>query len=354
MSSLRMTGRLTALLLRYCHFAFCTSHFVFRILHFAFCIPMIYLFHGPDEYQRSQALARMRADFPPDLADLNVATLEGRKLKIDALAMACEAMPFLSDKRLVIVSDALKHTKAGKDREDLRAYLGQVPPACDLVFVESDEVDRRSILFTYLKKSATVEEFIPLQGSELTRWVAERAKALGVRLESAASQRLIEFVGGDSRALVNELAKLASYVGRGGRITPTEVDLLVQDGQEQNLFSFIDDLSTRRLGDALRGARRLLDDGQAPTYIMFMLARQVRVLLGVRELSAQRRRPDDIATELGQRPFVVRKALEQVRSFGTGDLERLHDRLLDLDLATKTGRIQPDVALELFVAEACR
>ena len=87
---------------------------------------------------------------------------------------------------------------------------------------------------------------------------------------------------------------------------------------------------------------------------MFMLARQVRVLLGVRELSAQRRRPDDIATELGQRPFVVRKALEQVRSFGAGDLERLHDRLLDLDLATKTGRIQPDVALELFVAEACR
>jgi len=315
---------------------------------------MIYLFHGADEYQRSQALARMRADFPPDLADLNVSTLEGRKLKIDALAMACEAMPFLSDKRLVIVSDALKHTKAGKDRENLRDYLSQVPPACDVVFVESDEVDRRSILFTYLKKSATIEEFIPLQGSELTRWVAERAKALGVRLEKDASQRLIEFVGSDSWALVNELDKLASYVGRGGRISPADVDLLVQDGQEQNLFSFIDDLSARHLGNALRGARRLLDDGQAPTYIMFMLARQVRVLLGVRELSAQRRRPDDIATELGQRPFVVRKAMEQVRGFAAGELERLHDRLLDLDLATKTGRIQPEVALELFVAEACR
>ncbi|NNJ09656.1 DNA polymerase III subunit delta [Chloroflexales bacterium ZM16-3] len=315
---------------------------------------MIHLLHGPDEYQRSQTLARMRADFPPDLADLNVASLDGRKLKIDALAAACEAMPFLADRRLVIVSDALKHTKAGKDREDLRAYLEHVPAFCDLVFVESDDIDRRSILFTYLKKAASVQEFTPLQGSELTRWVAERAKALQVRLEPAAAQRLIEFVGGDSRAIVNEMEKLASYVGRGGRITPTEVDLLVQDGQEQNLFAFIDDLSARRLGSALRGARQLLEDGQAPTYIMFMVARQVRILLGVRELSAQRRRPDDIAAELGQRPFVVKKAMEQVRGFEAGVLERLHDRLLELDLATKTGRIQPEVALELFVAEACR
>jgi DNA polymerase-3 subunit delta len=152
---------------------------------------------------------------------------------------------------------------------------------------------------------------------------------------------------------VNELAKLASYVGRGGRVTPAEVDLLVQDGQEQNLFSFVDDLSARQLGPALRGARQLLEEGQAPTYVMFMLARQVRILLGVRELAAQRMRPDDIAAELGQRPFVVRKAIDQARAFAPGELERLHDRLLELDLATKTGRIQPEVALELFVVEMC-
>lgn len=315
---------------------------------------MIYLLHGSDEYQRSQTLARMRTAIPTDVVDLNSAWLDGRKLKLDVLAAACEAFPFLAEKRLVIVTNALKHTKAGKDREDLRTYLDRVPATCDLVFTESDEVDRRSILFTALKKMGTIIECTPLQGSELTRWVAEQAKLLQVRLDPAAAQRLIEFVGGDSWAIVNELGKLGCYVGRGGRVTVAEVDLLVQDGQEQNLFSFIDDLSGRKLGAALRGVRMLLDDGQAPTYIMFMLARQVRILLGVRELAAQRRKPDDIAAELGQRPFVIKKALDQVRGFDAGVLERLHDRLLELDLATKTGRIQAEVALELFVIEACR
>jgi DNA polymerase-3 subunit delta len=313
---------------------------------------MIVLLYGPDEFRRSEALHTLKAQLPPDLADLNTATLEGRKLKLDTLATACEAMPFLAEKRLVIVSDALKQLKAGKERDELMAYLARVPAVCDLIFVESDDVDKRSALFNQLKKIADVREFLPRQGAELTRWLNEQAKQLGVKLEPAAAQRLVDFVGPASRGLFNELNKLASYVGRGGRITIAEVDLLVQDGQEQNLFAFIDELSAKQGGTALRSARHLLDEGQAAPYVLFMVARQVRILLGVRGLAERRFKLEVIAAELGQKPFVVRKALEQVRSFGPGELERLHDRLLDLDHAIKTGRIQAEVALELFVAEA--
>ncbi|MCU0492163.1 MAG: DNA polymerase III subunit delta [Chloroflexaceae bacterium] len=315
---------------------------------------MIYLLYGPDEFARSEALAELKAALPVDLADLNTSTLDGRKLKLDALAAACEAMPFLSDRRLVIVSDALKHSKAGKEREELRAYLERVPPTCELVLVENEDVDRRSILFTYLQKAGEVREFQPRSGSDLLRWLQERAKLLNVKLDPAAAQRLVDYVGSEGRALVNELAKLASYVGRGNRITPTEVDLLVQDGQEQNLFAFIDDLSLRRRGPALRAVRALLDEGQAATYILFMLARQIRILLGVKELAAQRLRPEEIASRLGQKPFVVRKAMDQARGFGPGELTQFHDRLVELDQATKTGRMQAEVALEVLVVEMCK
>lgn len=314
---------------------------------------MLYLLFGPDEFTRSEALAAMCAAVPRDVADLNVTRLDGRRLKLEALAAACEAMPFLAERRIVVVADALKHTKAGKEREELRAYLERVPAWTDLIFVEADEVDRRSILFTQLKKAGELREFQPMEPAALPRWLAERARRIGARLEPRAAQRLVELAGADARTLVTELEKLATYVGKGGEIAPAVVDLLVQDGQEQNLFAFIDDLSGRRLGPALRGARQLLEDGQAPTYVLFMLARQVRLLIGVQELAARRMRPDDMAAELGQRPFVVRKAVDQARAFTPGELPRIHERLLELDVATKTGRIQPDTALELFVAEVC-
>ena len=315
---------------------------------------MIYLLYGPDEFTRSEALAELKRAVPPDLAELNIATLDGRRLKLDALIAACEAFPFLVDRRLVIVSDLLKHQKAGKERDELRAYLERVPATCDLVFVENEDIDKRNAIFTYLKKSADTREFLPKEGAELLRWLSERARNLGVAIEPAAAQRLVSFAGTQGRALVNELGKLASFVGRGGRIGVAQVDLLVQDGQEQNLFAFIDELSARRRNAALQSLRRLLDDGQAATYLLFMIARQVRILLGVKELATQRMRPDDIAAKLGQRPFVVRKALDQARGFTDAELAYLHDQVLAIDHASKTGRIDAEAGLEVLVVELCR
>jgi len=315
---------------------------------------MIYLLYGPDEYMRSEALAALKASVPPDLADLNMATLDGRRLKLDALIGACEAFPFLADRRMVIVQDLLKSQKAGKERDELRAYLERVPKTCDLVFVESEDFDKRGAVFGYLKKAAEVRDFVPREGAELIRWLGQRAKQLDIQIDQAAAGRLISFVGNQSRALINELDKLASYAGRGGRVGIAEIDLLVQDGQEQNLFAFIDELSARRRGAALQSLRRLIADGQAATYILFMIARQVRILLGVKDLAAQRMRPDDIASKLGQKPFVVRKALDQARGFSDAELARLHDRVLELDHASKTGRMDAETGLEVLVVEMCR
>jgi DNA polymerase-3 subunit delta len=315
---------------------------------------MLYLLYGPDEYARSEALAALKAQVPADLADLNTTTLDGKKLKVDVLVAACEAFPFIAERRIVIVHDLLKHQRAGKERDELRAYLERVPPTSELVFVESQDFDKRSAVFTYLKKAGEVREFLPKEGAELARWLAERAAGLEAKLDGAAAQRLISYAGSDGRTLVNELGKLASYVGRGGRIAPETVELLVQDRQEQNLFAFIDELSARRRAAALQGLRRLFADGQAATYILFMVARQLRILLGVKELTAQRLRPDDIAAQLGQRPFVVRKALDQARGFSDAELAQLHDRVLELDHATKTGRVEAETGLELLVAELCR
>jgi DNA polymerase-3 subunit delta len=313
---------------------------------------MLYLLYGPDEFTRSEMLHELQASIPPDVASLNISYLDGRKLKPTDLAATCEALPFLAERRLVIVSDALKHTKAGKERDDLRAYLEHVPPTCDLIFVEGD-VDRRSSLFTYIKKHGQVSECLPRQGHELLNWLKERAKLLGARLDKATAQHLVEYVGNDSRTLITELGKLATYAGHGATITTAMIDLLVQDQHEQNLFHFLDQLSMRKQRDALQGLRALLDDGQPPAYILFMLVRQVRILLGVRDLQGQRLSPNEIAAQLGQKPFVIRKALEQARGFEAGELTHLHDRLVEMDHAIKTGRIPATVALDLLVMEVC-
>lgn len=314
---------------------------------------MLYLLYGPDELTRSEALSAYKATLPPDLIDLNYTLLDGRKLKANALATACEAIPFLADRRLVVVEDALKYLRSNDVREAIKAYLTRIPETTDLIFVEREDFDKRSALFTALKKHATVREFLPKEGAELQRWLKERAAQLDAKLTPAASALLVEFVGSESRSLLNELRKLAAYVGAGATIEPDAVRLLVHDSGESSVFNFVDALAARQLGPALRLLRELLDDGQAPTYLLFMIARQVRIMLQVKPLVDQRMRADAIASELGQKPFVVRKAVEQATRFPAQALVDLHDRLVELDHWSKTGRIEADTALELLVAETC-
>ncbi|MDP9310151.1 MAG: DNA polymerase III subunit delta [Chloroflexota bacterium] len=314
---------------------------------------MLYLFCGADELARTEALHTVKAAIPADLADLNVTILDGRKLKLEPFAAACEAFPFLADRRLVIVEDALKGIKSNELRDAIKAYLPRVPDTTDLVFVEREEIDKRSALYTYLKKAAAIREFLPKEGVELQRWLQERARQLEVKLASEAGVLLAEFVGNDSRALLNELQKLASYVGVQGMITLDAVRLMVADEGESSVFAFVDALAARQLGPALALLRSLLADGEAPLKLLFMIGRQVRLLLQVKACADQRMRPDAIAAELKQPPFVVRKAVDQAGRFSATALVQLHDRLLELDHWSKTGRIDDETALELLVAETC-
>lgn len=315
---------------------------------------MIYLFHGPDDFGRRQAVAALKAAIPADVADLNLAVLEGRGLKLPELRTACDAFPMLHDRRLVIVHDLLKHAKSAEMRDGLRTLLAKLPPTTDLALNEQDAPDQRIALAKDLQamakaKTAQVREFPLLEGSALLGFITEHARQLGAPIRPEAARLLADFLGADGWAIHNELTKLAVYVGQGGTITPREIQLLVADDSETNLFQFIDALCGRRGGAAVQGLHGLLADGAAPIYLLAMIARQVRLMLAAQ--AAGRASPDDLARQLGQKPFVARKALDQARGYSAPELRAFHQRVLEFDHAIKTGRVDPEGALSLIVGE---
>jgi DNA polymerase-3 subunit delta len=82
-----------------------------------------------------------------------------------------------------------------------------------------------------------------------------------------------------------------------------------------------------------------------------MVARQTRILIQVKELSRAGMNREAVARRLGLHPFVVRKALEQQRNFSMVELESLHRRLLQADVATKMGHVDPIVELDMLIAD---
>ena len=91
----------------------------------------------------------------------------------------------------------------------------------------------------------------PLPPDRAARWVARRAKQLGIEVEGAAADALVRAVGNDLGALATELEKL-SAVSADGPIAADRVAELVGIRQGETMFDWRDAVFD---GDAARAAR---------------------------------------------------------------------------------------------------
>ena len=326
---------------------------------------MFYLFHGEDDYSLREKLDDMKARLGDEsAAGLNTAVLDGRSLALAELRTTCDSMPFLSDHRLVIVEGfcARFEPRAGaaessKQREDptlagLRSYLPAMPDTAQLVFVERVALGERNPMLKMSKElGGKIQEFKALPGVQLSKWIVERVQAQGGTIAPQAAETLGAFVGSNLRQLAQEIDKLVTYAGKQ-QIQDSDVKLLVADAREIKVWDLTDALALRQRDQALGVLHQLLDDGeQPPPVLMAVITRQFRGLMLVKELADARQSPDEIARQLHIHPFVAQKSANAARSFTFDRLDAIYRHLLDADLAVKTGRLEPGLALDLLIVE---
>jgi len=342
---------------------------------------MWYLFHGPNALDRDERIADMKRKLgEPDIASLNTTEIE-RGAPVREVLTACDTLPFLADKRLVIARNWLSGLHAPKSKkkeakaegatassplDDLVAYLPHLPDTTRLVFAEDGLLDERHPLTKLAEDKAsggTVRAFgLP---SDPARWIIERAKHKGSEISREGASLLSQKINRGSTAdrdhtetdartylykLDNELEKLVSYA-LNRRIETKDVEILVGDEDVADIFRFIDAISLRDAGSAYRVMRGVLARGESPLVVLSHLARQTRLLIQAKDypdLSG-----DQLARTIGVHPFVAKKASQQAGRFSTQELESAHGALLEADVAIKTGKLDDLTALDLVVAALC-
>jgi DNA polymerase-3 subunit delta len=161
---------------------------------------------------------------------------------------------------------------------------------------------------------------------------------------------LAALIGNDLRLLDQEIEKLLVYAD-GREIELEDVQALVSRARETSIFDLVDCVGRRETDRALRLLHRMLDDGAHPLYLLTMLARQVRILIQLKELQAQGLARQEMANRLKLHPYVVEKGSAQARNFEMAELEAAHERLVETDFAIKTGAMEDVLALDTLVVE---
>jgi DNA polymerase-3 subunit delta len=267
--------------------------------------------------------------------DMNRQTFDAADTEPGTVVSSARTLPFLADKRLLVVKNAAAWKVEQWD--SILAYAEKPNPSTALVLI-SDTVDKRRVWFKALKKSATVIECSHPADAGLSRWVNEMASDAGLRLGSRVSQSLVLRVGPDLQLLWREILKLQAYAGEDGHVTVDDVETLVGESRGASVFTFCDGLGERDLKKSMGALIKLLDLGEAPLKLLFMIARHFRILWKAWELNdGGRVNPGQAAKALGCPPFVAKRALDQARRWREPELQNALGLFMDADLQLKSG-----------------
>jgi DNA polymerase-3 subunit delta len=326
--------------------------------------PLYYIFHGEDELSCNEALNGLQTRLgPPELGALNTTVFDGATVTLTELRNACDTIPFLTERRLVVVYGLLSrlatpsnqktgdaHNWRERYLEDLADYLPRLPQTTRLVFVESRQLpDNYPILH-----QAQKDEFGYVRAFErpkdMVQWVRRRAAEKGGEFSRGGAVALVQAVNNDQRLLDQEIDKLLAYTNQDRPVNSHDVSQLVPYAQEAVIFDAVDALGQRDGIKAARLIHNLLDHGNEPLYLLAMIVRQFRLLIQVKELTQMGMDHPAIAKEISLHPYPTRKLYAQARNFTLQQLERVHRRLLEIDIQIKTGKINDIVALDLLIA----
>ena len=325
---------------------------------------MIYSLSGDDDFTIRETLAGMKESVgTPDVRDVNIVTL-GPDVSLDEFTANASTVPFLADKRLVLVEGLLDRFERGGGRrsgsgangkkgiaewERLPVVLANVPESTDVVFVDG-RLSASNPLLKLIQERVTARTFNPPGPRELRMWIADRARSEGAQIEERAVQMLAETIGSDLPVIASELRKLA-LVASGRAIAAEDVDRMVSYAQESNIFASVDAIVEGRVSEALGLVHGLLEGGSPTGYLITMIARQVRLLILAKEIGARRLSTGEASQRLRLSGYPLRKTLYQADRFSMERLVEIHRMLLEADLAMKSTGADDELILDTLIAD---
>ena len=304
-----------------------------------------YLFYGEEKYLLHQYKHMLLEALKADGDEMNFSRYEGNSIPVRDVIDLCETMPFLAERRVILMED----TGFFKNKADEMAdYMKSLPDYLHILFTES-QVDKRSRMYKAVKTAGQIVEFVKQDEKKLMEWAAGVLKSCGRRISRRNMELLLTKTGTDMGNLRMELEKLVSYTEGRDEVLAGDIETICTTQTVNKIFEMVRSVAEKNQKRALELYDDLLTLKEPPMRILFLMARQYRQLLLVKEMEAEGVSPTEIITVLGVSPRTYREISSCARAYTQEELIATIQDFAASEEAVKTGRLQDLLSVELLI-----
>ncbi|MBQ8884844.1 MAG: DNA polymerase III subunit delta [Clostridia bacterium] len=310
--------------------------------------PRICLLEGEEEYFRTKGSEMLVGKYVMeptlDYASFDGAALKGEKIK--TLVAAVESYPFLSERRVVRVTEFYP---TEKDYEGYLKPLFENPPEFSLFLIVNTNKSVKGAIKLSDKPNVTHVDCGRADEETIKKWIYVTAKRAGLYIDGVTCGKLVAYCTLDMARVAKETEKLITYARATGsdRITDETVDEVVYPDSEYKIYELATALSRKNYSAYMRILKELLTKGFDELSLLSSLVYHFK---GLYEVVVSRGTDREIATALGMKEYAVRKSREQAQKLGKAEVLRCYRLVNGAIGAVKSGELTPPSALDKVTA----
>ena len=309
----------------------------------------IYLFEGEEVYFREKGEGMLKSRFLQeptlDYVAFDGASLKGEKLKTLADALNC--FPFVSEKRIVRVTEFYP---TDKEYEQYLKPLFENPPADGMLLILNGGKGKTGTAALAKKPNVTYVDCARSDEETIKKWIYVTCKRAGIYADGITCGKLASYCVFDMSRIAMETEKLLGYCAATGqeRLTDEIVDGLVYPDSEYKIYELANALARKNYSTYMKVVKDLSTRGFNETALLSSLASYFK---GLYEVSLCNGGDREVAAALGIKEYAARKNREQVAKFTKAELLGFYETVYGAISDVKCGAVTPPSAFKTVTAK---
>jgi len=303
---------------------------------------MIYkLYHGKSPYLSLKALRNELAH----MSDISFQILEADMFDSQKIFDILNNQSLFETQRAFVIKRLYKNKDKDRLITTLLSFL-QNQSSNDIFFFWEDQKLRPSKFVKFFKDNNQLEEHEELNKRTFYTWLKEEMKNQGVNISASGQRVLAQKTNFDPERCSNEIQRLK--LNGLNDINDEDIQKITVDTLEEDIWGLIDSINDGDKGRSIDILEKLNSQNNDPNYILSMLARNLRLITLVKYLNEQGKSFKDICSILRIPPFTLPKVLESSKKYDMKRINTIYQKLGNLDLQIKTGKIDGMLGLTLI------
>ena len=279
------------------------------------------------------------------------------KCELSDLSVACDVVPFTSDKNCVKLVDVSFEDMSVSDIDSLIEIIKNLPDTTVLIITMPTRTPAEKITKKYKKvrdvveKNGTVADLSRRSQLSLEKTVCKWANECGSKISPVIASKLINICTNDLKILHSEIEKLSAYAGEN-EITEDMIELLVAKNLQAKIYDLFDYVISQNFDKAMNTVDVLFYQREEPIMIVTALSSAYVDMYRARVATENAVPMKIFADEMGykNRAWVLDKMMRQSKRISTVALRDSLEAILDLNERLVSVTVNQRIEIEKLIS----